>query len=435
MSNRIGIRLEDKNIWERRVALIPSDVAELTKAGAAICVERFDRRAYPDATYAEAGAKLVDDVLDCDIVLGIKEMPKDYFRPGGCYMFFSHTIKGQSYNMKMLANLVERKCSLFDYETVVDDHNRRLIFFGRYAGLAGMIDTFWTLGQRLQALGYQTPFLEAKPAHQYDDLDAAKAAFTLIGRQIAQEGLPKALAPMVFGFAGYGNVSKGAQEILECCPFVEVAPDELKGFTARNGELTNKLVKVEYKEEHLVEPIDASKGFELQEYYDHPERYRSIFEPHLDQLSVLINGIYWTEDYPKLADEKQLKTLFAGAAPRLVTVGDITCDVDGSLACTVRDTEPGDPVYVYNPQTREGISGFEGPGLAVMAVGNLPCELPREASETFSRALTPFVPAMARADLSAPFDAVELPDPIRRSTILWHGEFTPPYEYMREFLK
>jgi alpha-aminoadipic semialdehyde synthase len=115
-------------------------------------------------------------------------------------------------------------------------------------------------------------------------------------------------------------------------------------------------------------------------------------------------------------------------------VGDITCDVDGSLACTVRDTEPGDPVYVYDPDTREAPSGFTGPGLAVMAVGNLPCELPREASETFSEALTPFVPALARADLGAAFDAAELPAPIRRATILWRGELTPDWRHLAEHL-
>jgi alpha-aminoadipic semialdehyde synthase len=116
-------------------------------------------------------------------------------------------------------------------------------------------------------------------------------------------------------------------------------------------------------------------------------------------------------------------------------VGDITCDVDGSLACTVRDTEPGDPVYVYDPVTRAATSGFEGPGLAVMAVGNLPCELPREASETFSEAVAPFIPALAHANLDGDLEKAGLPDPIRRSVVLWRGDFAPEFNYMSEFLR
>ena len=152
---------------------------------------------------------------------------------------------------------------------------------------------------------------------------------------------------------------------------------------------------------------------------------------------VLINGIFWDERYPTLADKDQLRDLFSGdERPRLLVVGDISCDVDGSLACTVRDTDSGDPSYVYEPQIRTATSGFEGPGLAVMAVGNLPCELPREASETFSEALTPFMKQMAAADWKqADFNALSLPEPIERSVIMWHGTFTPDYEYMTDFLK
>jgi hypothetical protein len=436
VKNVIGIRLEDKNEWERRAPLTPADVQDLTAEGAKIVVERFPRRIFTDDEYAAAGARLVDDVLPCEIVMGIKEMPALYFRPGGAYMFFSHTIKGQSYNMKMLANLVERRCTLFDFELITDDEGKRLIFAGRFAGLAGMIDTLWTMGRRLEVLGHATPFSDIKPAHAYDGLEAAKAAIAEVARRIASEPLPEALAPMAFGFTGYGNVSSGAQEIFDLLPHIDVAPGELQAFVDSNGSLRNKLVKTVYHEKDLVERIDSSKPFELQEYYDRPENYRSSFEPHLELLSVLINGIYWDPRYPKLADAGQLRKLFSGEQPpRLIAVGDITCDVDGSLACTVRNTEPGDPVYIYDPATREAPSGFEGPGLAVMAVGNLPCELPRETSIPFSKALKPFIPALAGVNLDAAFENAELPGPIRRSTILWRGEFTPNFRYMQEFLE
>jgi alpha-aminoadipic semialdehyde synthase len=436
MANRIGIRLEDKNAWERRSPLTPDGVGQLSSQGIEILVERFARRAFPDASYAAAGATLSDDVRRCEIVLGIKEMPTDYFRPGGAYVFFSHTIKGQPYNMDMLRSLVDRRCTLLDYEVVTDAKGRRLIFFGRFAGIAGMIDTFWTLGRRLGAMGHATPFQELKPAHEYADLDAAKAAVSAVGRRIAAKGLPDVLRPMAVGFTGYGHVSRGAQEVFDLLPHVEVAPDQLGDFVEGGTAPGDRLAKVVYREEHLVDPVDPSGAFDLQHYYDHGEQYRSRFGPHLEWLTVLVNGIFWAPQYPKLADADQLRTLFAGPErPRLLAVGDITCDVDGSLACTVRDTEPGDPVYVYDPVTRAATSGFEGPGLAVMAVGNLPCELPREASETFSEALAPFIPALAHANLEGDLEKTGLPDPIRRSVILWRGDFAPEFNYMNEFLR
>jgi alanine dehydrogenase len=436
MVNRVGIRLEDKNVWERRAPLTPEAVRTLSAEGVAIAVERSPRRAFSDAAYADAGAALSGDVRDCELVLGIKEMPKDYFRPGGAYVFFSHTIKGQPYNMDMLRSLVDGRCTLLDYELVTDDKGRRLIFFGRYAGIAGMIDTFWTVGRRLEALGHDTPFGDLKPAHEYADLEAAKAAVSRVGRRIETQGLPELLRPMVVGFTGYGHVSQGAQEVFDLLPHVEVDPDRLGDYVEAGVASGALLAKVVYREEDLVEPADPSRPFDLQHYYDHGDAYRSRFEPHLRWLTVLVNGIFWAPQYPKLADADQLRTLFATSErPRLLVVGDITCDVDGSLACTVRDTEPGDPVYVYDPATGAAPSGFEGPGLAVMAVGNLPCELPREASETFSEALLPFVPALARADLTGELEAAGLPDPIRRSVVLWRGHFAPGFDYMSEFLK
>ncbi|MCK4546566.1 MAG: hypothetical protein KAW17_03905 [Candidatus Eisenbacteria sp.] len=436
MANRIGIRMEDKNEWERRAALIPADVADLTAQGIEIWVEHFARRAFSDGSYETAGAVLVDDAKACGMILGIKEIPVNYLRSGGAYMFFSHTIKGQAYNMGMLAALVERKCTLLDYEMVTDDDGKRLIFFGRYAGLAGMIDTLWTLGRRLEVRGVTTPFLEIQPAHLYRELDEAKTVITRVGERIAAEGVPGDLAPMVVGFTGYGNVSRGAQEIFDLLPHMEVQPAELAAFVAGNAALRDKLVKVVYTAEDLVDRIDPSHPFDLQEYYDHPERYRSAFEPHLRLLSVLMNCIYWDERYPRLADVDQLRNLSAGPGePKLVAVGDITCDVNGSLACTVFDTESGDPVYIYDPETRRAVSGFKGPGLAVMSVGNLPCELPRGASSTFSNALKPFILTLAHVDFAGRFENAELPDPIRRSVILWKGEFTPRFEYMKEFLR
>ncbi|MDJ0763801.1 MAG: bifunctional lysine ketoglutarate reductase /saccharopine dehydrogenase family protein [Myxococcota bacterium] len=435
MANRVGIRREDKNDWERRVPITPEDAAGLVEKNIDIRVERFQGRVFDDSAYENAKARVTDDVGDCEVILGVKEMPLDYFRPGAAYMFFSHTIKGQSYNMDMLRALVEKKCTLLDYELVRDDIGRRLIFFGRFAGLAGMINTLWTLGKRLRAQGIEGPFDHLRPAHQYADLEAAKAAVTSVGDRIRQVGIPQAIAPLVVGFTGYGNVSQGAQEIFDRLPHTEVAPGDLAAFVAANKDLRNQLVKVVFREMDMVQPRDQSKSFDLLEYYGQPERYASIFEPQLQLLSVIVNCIYWEQKYPKLADAGQLKRLFTNTAkPRLIAVGDISCDVNGSLACTVRDTDPGNPVYIYNPLTHTASDGFDGPGIAVMAVYNLPAEFPKEASAAFSRALTPFIPDLSRVDLKGSFGKADLPKPIKRAIILWQGKFTADYNYMWDFV-
>jgi len=434
MDNCIGLRREDKNEWERRVVLSPTDVKELVDQGIRIKVESFPRRAFGDESYSEAGAEVVDSVRDCELVLGVKEMPLEYFREGGAYMFFSHTIKGQSYNMEMLRRLRDLHCTLIDYELVTDEKGRRLIFFSHHAGLVGMTDSLWTLGRRWQALGVETPLLHLEPAHHYADLSELKSAVKAVGREIETVGFPAQISPVTIGILGYGRVSQGAQEILELIPHRVVSPDELEGYVAAQSGPAHEVVMVVYREEHLVENTREGETFELQDYYDHPEHYRSIFEPHLENLSLLVNAIYWEERYPRFADRDTLQRLFARGRPRLVAVGDITCDVDGSLACTVRETEPGDPVYVYDPATGTASSGFVGDGLAVLAVGNLPSELPVEASAHFGRALRPFIPALAASDLSAELETAGLPDPIRRAVILWKGEFSPACRSMAEFL-
>ena len=438
--HRIGLRREDKNAWERRVALTPAAVARLVARGIEVWVERFDQRAFADEDYLEAGARLVDDVRGAEIVLGIKEMPEGWFREGAVVAFFSHTIKGQSFNMQMLAELVRKRCSLVDYECVADDAGRRLVYFSHHAGVNGMIDSLWTLGERLRVLGHASPFDELRPAHRYTSVAEAERAIRRAGERIVREGVPAELRPLVFGFTGRGNVSRGVAEVFELLPFEDVAPEELDAWIAAHrasgdsGESSNRIARVHFDTHHLVERI-TDGGFDKSEYYEHPDRYRSRFARWLHPLTLLVHGVYWDARSPRFVTRDDFTALLTGENPaRLVAVGDITCDVDGSLACTVRDTEPGNPVYVYDPVSGEGVDGFEGPGVAVMAVGNLPTELPVDASVTFSDAFEPFVPGLAACDLRARFEESGLPPEIARGTILWNGEFTPAFAYMRDFL-
>ncbi len=189
-----------------------------------------------------------------------------------------------------------------------------------------------------------------------------------------------------------------------------------------------------FEEEHLVAPKAQGAPFVKQEYFDHPDRFRSTFEQYAPSLSVLVNAIYWTADYPRLLDTAQLKRLIDGQQ-KLRVIGDISCDIEGSIECTVKATTPGQPAYIYNPQDGSVVDGHEGEGLCMMTTDCLPCELPRESSSAFTDALSPFIPALAQADLSAPFDQAQLPAPIRASAIVWRGALTPDYAYLEAHLK
>jgi alpha-aminoadipic semialdehyde synthase len=190
-----------------------------------------------------------------------------------------------------------------------------------------------------------------------------------------------------------------------------------------------------FKEEHIVEPIATEDRFGLQDYYDHPQKYRSQFERHIPYLTVLVNCIYWDERYPRLVTKKFLKELFDREKnPRLRVIGDISCDVEGSIECTAKVTQPDNPVYVYSPMEEQVADGFEGRGVVILAVDNLPCEISREASLDFGQVLKTFVPQIAKVDLSVSFDECKLPGPIKKGMILYHGELTPDYRYIQDFL-
>jgi alpha-aminoadipic semialdehyde synthase len=432
--NVIGIRREDKHDFERRVPLTPEAVQKLSDDGIPLVVQPSPIRAYPDAAYEKAGADVNEDLSSCDVVFAVKEIPEQLLREGGTYVFFSHTIKGQPYNMPMLRRLMELGCTLIDYEKITDDQGRRLVFFGRHAGLAGMIDTLAVVGQRLEALGTPTVLSELSLAHEYPDLEAARDAVIAVGARLAQEPLPASLAPFVVGFAGYGNVSKGAQEIVKLLPHERIDPDELPGLLRRPNLPRERTFAVEFEERHLVEPKD-DEPFVLQDYYDHPERYRSIFHRHAPHLSVLVNAIYWTEDYPRLISREQLRTWFEDGSSRLIAIGDISCDIEGAIEMTSRATTPDAPSYVYDPASGTETNGVAGKGVVMMTTDCLPCELPRESSASFTDALLPFVPEIAEARLTGELETSGLPEPIRRACILWRGELTESFSYLKEHAK
>jgi len=431
MAVKIGIRREDKNEWERRVPLVPADLRALVRDhGLSFTVQPHARRVFPEREFEEAGARIDEDLSGCGVVLGVKEMPLSVFREGCAYVFFAHVIKGQPYNMGMLRTLLDRGASLLDYEKITDEAGRRLVFFGRHAGLAGMIDTLRALGARLDAEGVSSPFSGIRSAHAYANLDEACKAVRDAGEAIRRDGLPPGLTPFVCGFTGYGNVSKGAQEIFDLLPVREVSPDALPG----PGEGSDREVcKVVFREEDMVAPRTEGASFELQDYYDHPEKYESRFDRYLPRLTLLVNAIYWDERYPRLVTRESLRALFGGPAPpRLKVIGDISSDVEGSIEITVKCTDPGNPTFTVDPETGAVRDGVEGRGPVVLAVDNLPAELPREASVDFSAVLRDFVPALAASDFSR--EDPGLPGPLMRALIVRRGTLTPDFRYLEKHL-
>ncbi len=411
----IGIRREDKNRWERRAPVSPAHVAELvTERGISVVVQPSPIRIYPDEDYAQAGALVAEDLSACGVILGVKEIPFERLLAGKPHLFFAHVIKGQATGMPLLAALLEQRVTLIDYERIVDSAGRRLIFFSRHAGYAGMIDTLWALGQRLSYEGIDNAFSAVRPAHTYNNIEAAAQHLVeTVGRKIREEGVNPALHPMVFGFTGGGNVSQGAQEIFDRLPALEIHPDDLPSLATNPNLSRRALYKTVFRRQQ-----------------------RQRFARHLPYLSALINGVYWEPSHGRLVTRENLRNLWSGEqTPRLRILADLSCDLEGSIEATVRVTTPDDPVFVYDPMTGEAELGVRGRGPVVLAVDNLPCEIPLDASEHFSDSLLPFIPRLVHADFGAAFEDLVLPSPLYGAVITHQGQLTPAYRHLEEPLR
>ncbi len=434
MSNYICIRQEDKYAMEKRAPLTPKHVERLVKYKKMdIIIQSSDKRVFTDDEYLKAGAKISKDLKRCSVVFGVKEIPLHIFELGKTYAFFAHVTKGQKYNMPMLRRMMELKCNLIDYERIVDDQNKRLIFFGHYAGLAGMINSFWALGLRLKHFGYISNLMKIRQAHHYHSIKEAKDDISAIGQLVAENGIPGELKPFVIGFTGYGNVSHGAQEICGLLPVKEISPEKLLNLHHRKKLPDNIIYKVVFQEEDMYEHIHG-ETFDLQDYFTNPQNYRSKFEKYIPHISMLINCVYWDKRYPKLVTKEYLKRLYSKGRPRLMVIGDISCDVEGAVECTLKPTTIENPIYVYNPSTQEIRMGDKGEGIQMMAVDILPAEIPRDASSGFADVLVNYVKPIADADFDENFEDLDLPKAIKKGLILHKGELTPDYKYLQEFI-
>ncbi len=427
----LGIRNEDKSKWEKRVPLIPDHIKKLIEEGHKIIVEPSSHRYLEDSEFKKAGAIVSSDINQADIIIGVKEIPKEKIEKDKVYMFFSHTIKGQDYNMPMLKTLLEKECTLIDYELIKDSTTgERLIFFGRFAGIAGMIETLYAAGQKFKMLGFATPLEKIKRAYEYSSVLNAKREISQVGEEIKESGFPEELLPLTIGITGYGHVSRGAWEILNLLPFEEITPGQLL-----NGYFDvkkNVVYKIVFRIYHFVKPL--KEDFTFKHYYEHPEFYAPDFKKFIPHLSVLVNGIYWDPRYPKLITLNDFRELWIQGKQKLKVIGDITCDVNGSIELTVRDGDPDKGFLTYLPEENKFVDGIIEKGATDMVVTILPSELPKDSSEYFSSVLVNLIKPVLKTNFNVSFEKLDLPPEIKKAVICHKGELTPDFKYLEKYI-
>jgi saccharopine dehydrogenase (NAD+, L-lysine-forming) len=448
MKNKVGIRREDlSKKGEKRVAIAPHEAQYLAQAGYELFVQpaqhpatRITKRAYYDTHYADVGATINEDLSEVDIIFGLKEIDTDLLDAEKVYLFFSHTHKGQKKNREMLAQLVAGRNTLIDYELITDEQGQRLITaFTYFAGYAGMTDSLWAYGRRMEQKGIDHPFSRIPQSIEKEDLNVIKGQIAAVGEAIRVHGTPASLPPMITVFMGAGKTSQGSQEIYDLLPMQEIQLAELeRTFEQGSRHQVYKLV-LDVPELYRLKQDAPQYGQTLSEaeiwelYLSTPDLFESNLDEVFPYTSILMNCIIWSPRFPRLLSRDQTEKWYR-AFPNLEVIGDITCDPEGAIEFS-KETWIDQPVFVYHPVTRKSKMGFTGEGIAVMAVTNLPCEFAADASAHFSSNLRPLLPGIVGADFGAASpEEAGLPDEIQRAVILWKGELTPDYAYMKEYL-
>ncbi|MDP2304139.1 MAG: hypothetical protein Q8N03_17150 [Ignavibacteria bacterium] len=434
--NRIGIRREDINLFEKRAPLTPDHVKQLVERNISIVVQPSNERVFNEVSYSDAGAEIKPNLSDCQIILGVKEIPIEEIIDEKTYLFFSHTIKGQSYNMPLLKTLLKKKTTLIDYELIKDHKDKRLVFFGDFAGYAGIINTLWAFGERIFWEGKNNLFKPINQTIEYDGLAEARAAISEVGENIRRKGTRPEITPLVIGVTGRGRVSKGVLEILSLLPITEIEPEELPGFiNDKTRHSPHSVYVVRFMKGDLYKPKDKGEVYDAKHFMHHPNEYESNLEKYIPYLTLLVNGIYWDTKFPKLLTKEYLKNYYnSGKQSLLKVIGDITCDIEGSIECTVKATDWKNPLYIYNPITGYRNKGWEGDGIVMMTVDKLPTELPREASDFFGKSLLPYLEELCRVDFSKSYEELMLPFELRDAVIVHKGKLTPKYQYLEKLL-
>lgn len=397
---KIGIIREGKVPSDRRVPLLPYQCVEIMQKypHVEIYVQPSDVRCIANKEYVAAGIPLREDLSSCDILMGIKEVPIHEIIPNKTYLFFSHTIKMQPHNQKLLQTIIEKRITMIDYEALRDSHDKRVIAFGYYAGIVGAYNTFLLLGRKYN-------LFKLKPAYKCFDIEELK-----------QELKKVTIPAFKIVLTGAGRVGHGAELILKEMNIEKVSPQDFL-VKAYNHPVYTQIVSSDYNQSN-----DTAASWDTEDFHEHPEKYHSTFMRFAKAADVLIAGAYWDQRAPKLFTTEDSKQ--KDFSIRLIS--DITCDINGSIPATVKSTNIYDPAYDFNPYTKDIEAPFSDPrNITVMAIDNLPCEVPRNASEDFGNQLIKNVlPDL----LKQPFG-----DLIARCALTVDGELGPGFGYLKGY--
>ncbi len=393
----IGLLRETKIPADNRVALIPSQCKWLQKQfpGLKVSVQPSTDRSFTDREYERAGVEITEDLGECDFIFGIKEVKAALMIPGKQYLFFSHTRKMQSFNQAMFRTMQEKNITLIDYECLEHEDGQRILGFGFFAGVVGAHNGIMAYGNRTGA--YQLARVFEKPDY----------------KQVINSYFGLKLPNIKVVITGSGRVAHGLLEIMNLLGVVDIEPEEYLSRDFTYPVFTQLKGSGLYKNK-----MDG--GYQREHFHSNPSAYQCHFLPFAKTSDILLNGIYWEPGVPRLFEWEDMLT----PGFRIKTIADVTDDEGGSVPCNLGDTVIEDPVYGVNPKTREKTAPYLSDGVDVMAVGNLPNELPRDASRYFGEQLIKYV----LEDLLTKGSAV-----IDRATILKSGAITPRYSYLKDY--
>ncbi|KAF7299176.1 hypothetical protein MIND_00866300 [Mycena indigotica] len=441
----LALRREDPaRIWERRTPLTPDAVQRLvSEQGVQVLVQPCDRRVFRDYEYAQAGATIATDISQAHIHLGIKETPLPEVIASAVnnvpktHLMFSHTAKGQSYNTPLLEKYISKDypnasnsnlARLIDYEYLTDEEGKRTVGFGWFAGVAGVLESLSAMAHSHLEIGVASPFLYTPRPHTLPSLDRLRAALHEIGKRIATEGTPKQLGPFIIGLTGTGNVTQGCLSILEELPIELISVKNLAPLVNQQDADLRKIYLVHAKPQDYLQSLDG-QSYDRSHYYQNPEKYRSTFATNVaPYLTLFLNGVGWAPSYPRLMSNTDLVDALSRAqaigGARFTNVGDISCDPEGGLEFLTRSSTLSEPFYKTRPNTLPN----DLPSVQMMAVDILPASIPYDASQHFSKALSPYLDALiTHYQTGAPL-SLEL----QRATIASNGRLAPQHEWLWE---
>jgi len=397
---KIGLTKEGKIPVDHRVPLTPAQAREVMYKypGTVVVAQSSDVRAFKDDEYRAAGVQVVDSLEDCDVIMGVKEVPIPMLIEGKTYFFFSHTIKEQAQNRKLLQAVLTKNIRLIDYEPLKDEAGKRVIAFGRWAGIVGAYNGLWTYGKRYN-------LFHLRRAHECFDVVDLKS-------ELAKVKLPK----MKIVLTGGGRVAKGAMEILLGAGVRKVSP------AAFLEERFDEAVFTQLNTHDYNKRIDG-QPFQRADFYANPELYESDFVKYAFQADLLLACAFWDPAAPVLFHREDI----LDGHFNMKVIADITCDIDGSIPTTKRSSTIADPIYDYNPtDDRIEPALTDEANITVMAIDNLPCELPRDSSESFGRDMIDNVlPNLLGEDPNGM---------IRKATIAADGQLTEPFRYLQGYV-